>query len=114
MDSDRQLPLYRRCTPIVDTQYRKGDHGSVVEPLAEALAEAKDVDVADLPPLYETVDLDAISQLFDGPGEPGTGDTILGFTVDNWNVFLRADGRIRICDGTKPVEPTPVFDTVSD
>ena len=114
MNSDRQLSIYRRCMPVVDTRYREREHGSVVEPLAEGLAKAEGVDVADLPPLYETIDLDAVSQLFDGSDESATGDAILGFTVGDWNVFVRADGRIRICDGTTSVEPTPVFDTASD
>ena len=37
-------------------------------------------------------------------------ERLLSFTFDRWNVFVRADGRIRVCDGGKHVDPAPVFE----
>ena len=113
MASDRQLNLYRRCTPVVDTRYDERDTETILEVLAESLADAAGVDVTELPPLYETIDVEAVSQLLDS-NRSGNADTIVSFTVDHWNVFVRSDGRIRICDGTQPTDPTPVFETAGD
>ena len=35
---------------------------------------------------------------------------IVSFSVENWNVFVRGDGRIRVCDGREAVDPAPVFE----
>lgn len=76
--------------------------------IADAVAEAEDVDATELPSLYEAINTDALNRLFDGRGGVKT-DAILRFRVDDWHVFINADGRIRVCDTTRPTEPTPVF-----
>jgi hypothetical protein len=35
---------------------------------------------------------------------------LLEFAVENWNVFVRDDGRIRVRDATEPTDPEPVFE----
>lgn len=104
-----QLTVYRGCTPVVDAEYNQETDHSPSEVIVDALATAVGVNSTDLPPLYEYVDLEAIDSLFDHAG--GHEDAaILGFRVESWNVFVRADGRIRVCDGTQPTAPEPVFE----
>ncbi|WIV67373.1 HalOD1 output domain-containing protein [Natrialbaceae archaeon AArc-T1-2] len=104
------LTFYRGCTPVVDAQYDlKGDR-SPTEVIVKALAEAAGVDPLELPPLNEFVDCDALDSLFKEHDGAKDADAILTFRMENWNVFIRADGRIRVCDGTQPTDPEPVFD----
>lgn len=105
------LTIYRGCTPVVDANYDAASERTPTEVIVEAIATAADVDPLDLPPLYESIDPDAVDQLVgDREGDEGTG-ALLSFTFDTWNVFVRSDGRIRVCDATKPTDPEPVFDT---
>lgn len=65
----------------------------------------------DLPSLHDSIDPDAIDQLFERQsGDADSTGGILCFTVNGWNVFVRDDGRIRVCDPTGPADPSPVFD----
>jgi hypothetical protein len=73
------LTIYRGCTPL------------------------------ELPPLHDCVEPDALNKLFQHQGGSGTTETVLSFKMKNWNVFIRDDGCIRVCDGTRPTDPTPVF-----
>lgn len=105
-----QLTVYRGCTPVVDKQYENDGDETPVQTVVGALAEAEGVDATDLPPLFETIDPDALNRLFHNDDESEREETMLSFTIDNWNVFVRADGLIRVCDGTEPTEPEPVFE----
>jgi hypothetical protein len=108
------LTVYRSCTPVADTRFDREGSPTLTEALAVAVAEAEGVDVTDVPPLYDVVDLDALSQLFDGHGRHADPETIVGFRVGTWNVWVRGDGRVRVCDATRTTDPTPVFeDTVA-
>ncbi len=75
----------------------------------DAVAEAADTDPTELPPLYESVDPDALDALFGRDGGRGDAALSLSFTVDSWNVFVRADGKVRVCDDTQPTDPEPAF-----
>lgn len=113
MPQKRIRSMYRSCTPVVDARYETDDSTCVSGVLVEAIADAKGVSPTEVPPLYETVDLDALSRLFersDGAGDP---DALFSFTFEKWNVFVRGDGRIRVCDGTRQVDPEPVFEGVA-
>lgn len=98
------------CAPIIVAEYTRESDGSPVTVIVEALARATGVDQADLPPLYEVVDPDAINALFERHGGAENANALLSFRIDTWNVFVRGDGRIRICDATETVDPEPVFD----
>lgn len=111
MNESEQLVVYRGCTPVVDAEYGVKSENSPIEAIVEALAEAVDVDSMDLPPLYDYVDPDALNTLFTRHGEATADTTLLSFQVGAWNVFVRSDGRIRICDSTQPTEPEPVFES---
>lgn len=106
-----RLTLYRGCAPVVDARHEPAGDRSPAEVIIDALAEAAGVDPVDLPPLYEFVDPEAINALFDRRDGPTATEGILSFGVETWNVFVRADGRIRVCDATRPTDPEPVFET---
>jgi hypothetical protein len=75
------------------------------------IAQVADLDVMDLTPLYESIDPEAIDRLF---GHGSSDETVLSFRHEHWNVFLRGDGHIRICDATEEVEAAPVFERPMD
>jgi len=106
-----ELTVYRGCTPVADAQYGPESDRSPAEVIVDALAEAAGIDPLDLPPLYEFVDGDALDNLFEEHDGAKDADALLSFRVETWNVFVRADGRIRICDGTRPTDPQPVFES---
>lgn len=112
MDSG-ELSVYRGCTPIVDARYRVAEDDSLADVVVDALADAAGVDPLDLPPLYEFVDSDTLETFIDDTEGGDDGAAILCFQVDSWNVFVRADGWIRVCDATKSIGPEPVFETGS-
>ncbi|WP_435098852.1 HalOD1 output domain-containing protein [Halorubrum sp. N11] len=103
------LNVYRTCKPVVDAEYDPESDISPVEATIEALAEAAGVDTLELPPIYDFVDPDAINHLFGKHKGASEAETLLSFQVNNWNVFIRDDGRIRICDNTQLTDPKPVF-----
>ena len=100
---------YRVCTPVVDAEYgvEDGPQPSVV--ITEAVAEAAGVAPEDLPRLHEFVDLDAVDALFEHGSGPDGHKPIFRFTVETWEVFVRGDGRVRVCDMSQPTDPSPVF-----
>ncbi|QSG02779.1 HalOD1 output domain-containing protein [Natranaeroarchaeum sulfidigenes] len=105
------LTVYRECTPVVDANYRSDNDRSPAEVIVEAVAEAAETDPIELPPLYEFIDADALDALFDRHDGAEETEALLSFNVDTWNVFIRRDGRIRVCDATRPTDPEPVFDS---
>ncbi|WP_343162636.1 HalOD1 output domain-containing protein [Natronolimnobius sp. AArcel1] len=102
------MTVYRGCTPVVDAQYEADGEQTPVAEIIDAVATAADVEPVELPPLYEFIDADSLNNLFQHKGAADS-ETILGFRIDHWNVFVRGDGRIRVCDGTQPTDPQPVF-----
>lgn len=111
MTAPKQLTVYRGCTPVVDAWAEGDDEETLVTTLIDALAEAEGVDATALPPLYDIIDLDALIQLLDKYEGATESSALFSFTYTTWNVFVRDDGRIRICDGTQPSEPAPVFES---
>lgn len=110
MKGKEQLTVYRNCVPVVDTRYENDGDTTITEVLVDALAEAEGVVPTDVASLYEAVDPDALSQLFEERGRGADAETLLSFTFENWNVFVRGDGRIRVCDGTRATDPALIFE----
>lgn len=110
MPTPQQLTVYRGCTPVLDAEYGGENDWSPVAAVVDAIATAADVDPLDVPPLHEFVDPDALNNLFDRHNRDDT-QMILRFEVETWNVFVRSDGQIRVCDATQPTDPEPVFGT---
>jgi hypothetical protein len=99
------------CAPLHDAEYA-GDHGRTpTQAVIEAIATATDVDPTDLPALYEVVDPQTIDKLVDGGSDD---DAVVGFSYEDVNLFVRGDGRIRVCDATRSVDTAPVFERSSD
>lgn len=111
MEKKSQLQIYRSCKPVIDAWYEPESDETITEVLADAIASISGVETTEMVPLYETIDMDAVIRLFEGH-TAGT-EKLLSFTVDDWNVFIRSDGRIRICDGTRITDPAPVFESYS-
>ncbi|WP_418286493.1 HalOD1 output domain-containing protein [Halorubrum sp. DTA46] len=109
MNSRGELIVYRGCTPVADAEYDFESDNSAIEAIIWALADAVGVDPTDIPPLFDYVDPDALNALFDPSDRATDGGSLLSFQVDTWNVFVRSDGRIRVCDATQPTDPEPVF-----
>jgi hypothetical protein len=104
----RQLQVCCECTPVVDARYDESDR-SPTAVIIGALAEATSRDPAELSPLHDYVDPDALAALCEHPDRETPDHTIVSFTVEEWNVFVRGDGRVRVCDATQHTEPEPVF-----
>lgn len=111
--SSESVGVYRGCTPVADAHYQDGSARTPVEAIVDALTQIEGIDTTALPPLYDVIDTDALNRLFAREGEEGDPAAILSFRYDTWNVFVRSDGQIRICDATKPTDPEPVFGSVS-
>lgn len=109
MGVQSQLTVYRSSSPVVDTWYEPGTDQTVGDVIIEALADAESMDGSEIEPIYGSIDLDALSKLVESCGETDR-NTIVSFTHENWNVFVRADGRIRVCDNTRQTDPKPVFE----
>lgn len=105
-----QLGVYRGCSPVADARYDPLSDQPPAAAVIEAIAEAAGVDPMQLPPLFEIIDPDALNGLFKHDGDGHDAEAIVSFTYDTWNVFVRADGRIRVCDATQPTAPTPIFE----
>lgn len=105
-----QLTIYRGCVPVIDAEYSTKDDRSPSEVIIDALAEVEGADPTELPPLYEFVDPESLDRLFAQHKGAADANALLSFTVETWNVFVRADGRIRVCDATQPTDPKPVFE----
>lgn len=102
--------VYRECSPVVDSRFDTDVEGSLTNELVETLAEAKQVPPSDITPLYDIIDLEAVTRLFNSVETP----TLLTVRFENWVVFIRTDGRLRVCDTTQPSDPVPVFDGTPD
>lgn len=107
---DEQLSIHCDCTPVADVRYDPAGGGSPTEAVVRAVAAASDLEPTSFTPLNEYVDTDALDRMFDGAeGNDGPSGRILGFTVNCWNVFVRDDGWIRVCDPTGPADTSPIF-----
>lgn len=106
-----ELSVYRGCPAVIDAYYGKAMQKSPVTAIVEAVSEAAEVDPVELTPLYEFVDTDALNNLFENHDGAKDAEAILSFKFESWNVFVRADGCIRVCDGTKSIAPEPVFES---
>jgi len=108
MEGESQPRMYRTCEPVIDAHYSETDY-EVVDVLATAISEAAGVSPGDMPPLYHTIDLDAVTRLLNNDDGAANDNLLLTFEYEQWKIFIRGDGRIRVCDGTQCTDPEPVF-----
>lgn len=105
------LSLECDCTPVWEAKYEPGGGTAPSEAVVDALAAAKDVDPLELKPLDRRIDVEALDRLFGRRnGDTESGTTVLSYTIDGWNLFVRDDGRVVVCDPDGPADPSPIFD----
>lgn len=97
-------------TPVRETRVGEDDDRSPSEAVAEVVASAEESTPTQLPPLYESIDPDALDQLVSGDSPPDSSPLVVQFSHAGWNVFVRGDGTIRLCDPTCPSERAPAFE----
>lgn len=105
----KRPPLTSEYPVVARADFERGPGESPTVAIVKALENATGVDQQELPPLFESVETDALDMLFGGERRPEDGGTILRFRVDTWIVFVRSNGQISVHDGNRTVEPEPVF-----
>ncbi|WP_407075670.1 HalOD1 output domain-containing protein [Natronococcus wangiae] len=107
--ANEKLSTCCECTPVGETRF--GEKYGRQPPLAiiEAVAAVEGVAPTELDPIYDTIDLESIDQLFTDQDDTSTPPTFLRLSIAGWNVFVRGDGAIRVCDPDQPTDPAPAF-----
>lgn len=95
-----------QCPPLYESEYRPEGDRPPVSVVLEAISHVTENDELDLPPLYDVIDTEGINRIFHHADD----QTVLSFSYDDFNVFLRGDGRIRVCDAADKVDVAPVFE----
>lgn len=85
-------------------EVRFGDNGkSVVQAITGAIMDVEHCDLTDLPPIYESVDSEALTQLMDHRDERSEPTVSVSFRYVGRTVSVRDDGTITV---ENPDEPT--------
>lgn len=79
-------------------------HQPLTQAIVEAVAEADDVDPLDLPPLYETVDPDALETLFTATNTSPRSTGKVTFEYSGHTVVVSSDGSIMVADEQTALE----------
>ena len=111
MKREPELALYRSCSVVSETFYEPEGGRTLTEAFVDAVAEAEGVTPTELPSLYGSIDLDALTTLMTNSSKAVDAELLLGLRMNRWNVFVSSDGRIRVCDATEETRsPEPIFD----
>lgn len=110
------MPFRCECHPIHDTSFGGESERTPVEAVVEAVATVEGIWPLELEldPVAETIDPNALNRLFDHHDTSVDEPLKLGFLYHGWNVFVREDGVVRVCDPGRAVEPAPVFERPTD
>lgn len=85
-------------------QYDWGDSQDASTTVCLALADVTDTPVAELGPLREVVDPEALDELFDAPRRNASDDVLrVSFTYGGYTVTVAGDGTVRV----RPPERAP-------
>lgn len=104
-----RLGLARNCWVVSETTFDSAGKRTLTEAFVGAIAEAEGVDPTELPPLSESVDFDALTQLINRPDATTDSGLTTVLRVGKWKVFVSANGRIRVCNPTIEIDPEPLF-----
>ena len=111
MNRKPELAVYRTCSVVSETTYQRDGGRTLTEALVDAVAEAEGIAPSELPSLYGSIDLDALTRLLAKPSESTDDELLLGVRLGRWNVFVSSDSRIRVCDAaTETSSPEPIFE----
>jgi hypothetical protein len=105
----QQIDVSFGCSPVCSTNYESISDKTPTEAITEAVAAAEGVDPTRLPPLYESIETDAVNRLFDHSGEESPPTKALCFVYSGWNVFVRSDGTIIVGDPADDSESTSLL-----
>lgn len=108
--SDQVVSFSCECTPVVESRFGDERSRSPSTAIIDAVAAAENVAPAELAPLYDEIDPETVDKLFAHGTHDSASPTLLRTTVAGWNVFVRGDGTVRVCDPDRLTDPEPVFD----
>ncbi|MBX0322981.1 hypothetical protein EGH21_08065 [Halomicroarcula sp. F13] len=103
------LSISCACVAVHEAEYSGDSERPPSVAVVEAVAAAEGVEPTELRSLSADIDLEAVDALFENDDTTGQAH-VLSYTVAGWNVFVRGDGAIRVCDPTQTGEPTPTFE----
>lgn len=95
MSTSRGTLEAKECYSTI--RFAPGNPDALCEQLASEVAEIQDVTPADLNPVHNVVDLEALAGLFES--RSATQDTTAGYVAFSWEgleVTVRSDGEIQI------------------
>lgn len=102
--------LQCQCSPVCDATFGGARGRTLVEAVVHSVAGIEDVEPTELDPLYESIDVDALTHLFASRNDVGDEPMAITFSYHGWNVFVREDGHVRVCDPEPAVELAPAFE----
>jgi hypothetical protein len=97
-----------RCRPVADADFGGEGERAPSDAVLDALATAAEINPLELPPFSERIDPNALDPLV-RRAEDDDAELLVEFGVDDWNVFVREDGRVCVCDATKSTRATRVI-----
>lgn len=87
-----------------ETSTQRPDESTVSERVFTAVADARDEDPLELPPLYDVIDPDALDQLFDhGVTGRQTGPGRVNFRLADCEVVVHSDGEVEVTAAEKQI-----------
>lgn len=89
-------PEQFECRPVHERQVQFQGGLTPSGAVIEAIATVEESDPTTIPPLYDSVDPDALDRLFDGPVEKRPDRLVFGHA--GWDVFVHADGVVTVCE----------------
>lgn len=92
-----QLHLECACDPVVRTEFDPSDPEALCQTMIDAVASVEGTPPAELEPLYDAIDLEALARFL---GHDGSGDaaTFVCVALDEWHALVYDDGRIEVYD----------------
>lgn len=79
---------------VVTTSWNIDSGNTPLQAVLSAVAKAKGSDPLELPPLYNTIDADALNQLF--LSEPGSSAIRVSFHYEGCKVTIKGSGEVRV------------------
>ncbi|MFB6178240.1 MAG: HalOD1 output domain-containing protein [Halorientalis sp.] len=86
--------------------YRTHYDASIDSPslaVVSAVAALAGVSLTDLPPLYRTIDPDALDTLWNSPDDPGNGTSLVSFSFAEYSITLSRHGLLSIAPSAQDV-----------
>ena len=98
------------CTPVCDVEFGEMTGRAPSEAVVEAVAALEGVEPTTLETLYDHINPEALDHLFADSSGATVPTKLCTFTYCGWNVFVRGDGTVRVCDPDRTTDPEPVFE----